>query len=157
MSPRTSKKRIKLELTNDYGDRLILIVEGRIDREKIMQLADFLEVYGGSHSEDTGYALLEGSKVAKLARVVTKYFPLSFFSSRDVVEAYISEYREPLSLSTASTYLARLADRGFLERHGSGNNIRYKLAQSSYITEKSRQYHVGEFNEGDYYRIPHYP
>ncbi len=156
MSPQTSKKRIRLELTSDDGDRLILIMEGRIDRDKIMQLADFLELYGGSQNESLNHPLLEGSKVAKLARVITKYFPLSFFSSRDIVEAYISEYNEPLSLSTASTYLARLADRGFLERHGSGNNIRYKLAQP-YLTEKNRQYHVRGFNEEDHYSIQHYP
>lgn len=155
MSPQTSKKKIKLELTNDEGDRLILIVEGRIDREKLMQLADFLELYGGSQNDNVNHPLLEGSKVAKLARVITKYFPLGFFSSRDVVEAYIAEYREPLSLSTASTYLARLADRGFLERHGSGNNIRYKLSQLL-VVEKNNQY-LGKAFPEDHYNIPHYP
>lgn len=155
MSPQTSKKKIKLELTNDDGDRLTLIVEGRIDREKLMQLADFLELYGGSQNENMSRQLLEGSKVAKLARVITKYFPLGFFSSRDVVEAYITEYREPLSLSTASTYLARLADRGFLERHGSGNNIRYKLAHLPFI-EKHNQYYGKTFSE-DHYNVSYYP
>ncbi|MEM2395677.1 MAG: hypothetical protein QXN54_04200 [Nitrososphaerota archaeon] len=155
MSPQASRKKVKLELTNDDGDRLILIMEGRINREKLMQLADFLELYGGSQNENTNHPLLEGSKVAKLARVITKYFPLGFFSSRDVVEAYIAEYREPLSLSTASTYLARLADRGFLERHGSGNNIRYKLAQS-HIIERHNQNHGKEFFENPY-NVPHYP
>jgi len=155
LSPQTSRKKIKLELTNDDGDRLILIMEGRIDREKLMQLADFLDLYGGSQNENINHPLLEGSKVAKLARIITKYFPLGFFTSRDVVEAYIAEYHEPLSLSTASTYLSRLADRGFLERHGSGNNIRYKLLQP-HITEKSNQYYPKTFSE-DSYSIPHYP
>lgn len=130
-----SRKKVKLELTNDEGDRLILIMEGRIDREKLIQLADFLELYGGQQNDNSNIGLIESSKLSKLARVITKYFPLTFFSSRDVVEAYIAEYREPLSLSTASTYLSRLADRGFLERYGTGNNIRYKLAHLSVDTQ----------------------
>jgi len=125
--PKTSRRRIKLELTNDEGDRLILIMEGRIDRGKIMQLADFLELYGGGDQRSETYAF-ENSKISKLMRIISKYFSLSFFSSREVLEAYIMEYREPMSLSTVSTYLARLADRGILERHGSGNNLRYRLS-----------------------------
>ncbi|MCX8192428.1 MAG: hypothetical protein N3G77_01295 [Nitrososphaeria archaeon] len=142
----TSKKKVKLELTNDDGDRLILIMEGRIDREKLIQLADFLELYSGHQNESSSINFIESSKLSKLARVITKYFPLTFFSSRDVVEAYIAEYREPLSLSTASTYLARLADRGFLERHGTGNNIRYKLANISGNT----QYYLRTIPGGSY-------
>ena len=124
------KRRIRLELTSEDGDRVVLIMEGRIDREKLMQLADFLELYGGPSG--TGRAAEQGlgeSKLAKLARAVAKYFPFSYFSSRDAVEAYISEYREPISLSTASTYLARLADRGYLEKRGAGNSIRYRVAK----------------------------
>lgn len=123
-----AKRRIKLELTDEDGDKVVLIFEGKLNREKLMQVADFLELYGAS--EDSRYELYaEGSKLSKLARVISKYFPMSYFTSRDAVEAYISEYREPLSLSTASTYLARLAERGYLEKMGSGNSIRYRLAR----------------------------
>ena len=128
MSPGRLRRRVKLELTDENGDRVILIFEGRVDRERLMQVADFLELYGGG-SEPRHDAYSEGSKLSKLARAISRHFPLSYFTSRDAVEAYISEYREPLSLSTASTYLARLAERGYLEKTGSGNSIRYRLAR----------------------------
>jgi predicted transcriptional regulator len=68
------------------------------------------------------------NKLTRLARLVERRFPYTNFTSRDVVEAYQSEYGEQISLSTASTYLSRLAERGFLERAwGSMNNIRYRL------------------------------
>ncbi len=125
---RGGRRRVRLEMTNEDGDKIILIMEGRIDREKLMQVADFLELYGGGGREQR-HEYLENSKLAKLARILPKYFPLSYFTSRDAVEAYIAEYREPLSLSTASTYLARLAERGYLEKVSVGNMVRYRLSR----------------------------
>ncbi|OYT43529.1 hypothetical protein B6U84_05885 [Candidatus Bathyarchaeota archaeon ex4484_40] len=120
---------MRLEITSEDGDKIVLIFEGKLNREKLIQMADFLELYGGGEMEPRYEQYFEGSKLEKLARVISKYFPVSYFSSRDAVEAYISEYREPLTLSTASTYLARLAERGYLEKTGSGNMIRYRIAR----------------------------
>ncbi len=130
MAGRGGKKKIKLEMVDDDGDKLVLIFEGMLSREKLMQMADLLELYGGLASrEQEEEQYYENSKLGKLARTLTKYFPFGYFTSRDVVEAYMTEYREPITLSTASTYLARLAERGYLEKYRSGNQIKYRLAQ----------------------------
>lgn len=131
MAGRGGRKRIRFEIVDDSGDRLVLIFEGRLSREKLMQMADLMELYGGlaggrEREEEEYY---ENSKLGKLERILGKYFPFGYFNSRDVVEAYMTEYREPITLSTVSTYLARLAERGYLERHKSGNQVRYRLAQ----------------------------
>lgn len=109
------------------GDRISVIFEGALNREKLYQLADFLELVGGiSESiENT-----RGSKLNKVMETIEKHFSFSSFTSRDIVEAYEFEHREQLPLSTASTYLARLAERGILQRFGSGNLARYRLAHS---------------------------
>lgn len=121
------RSKIRFEMTNEDGDKIILIFEGRISREKLMQVADLMELYGGLSESDRQEHYFEGSKLAKLARVISKYFPVTYFTSREAVEAYISEYREPISLSTTSTYLARLSERGFLERRRFGGVIRYRV------------------------------
>jgi hypothetical protein len=119
------RRRVKLEIVGDDGDKLTMILEGRVTREKIMQLADLVELYGGGGERSS--PSME-NKLTRLARLVERRFPYTSFTSRDVVEAYQSEYGEQISLSTASTYLSRLAERGFLERAGgSMNNIRYRL------------------------------
>jgi hypothetical protein len=119
------RRRVKLEIVGDDGDKLTMILEGRVTREKIMQLADLVELYGGGGERPS--PSME-NKLTRLARLVERRFPYTNFTSRDVVEAYQSEYGEQISLSTASTYLSRLAERGFLERAGgSMNNIRYRL------------------------------
>ncbi|GBC69457.1 hypothetical protein HRbin01_01155 [archaeon HR01] len=119
-----SRRRIKLELSNEDGDRITLMFEGRLNREKLLQLADFLELYGGGSDLSSQR---QGNRLSKLMAVLEKHFPFSQFSTRDVVEAYRYEYREPIPVSTVSTYLSRLAERGFLERTGMGNMARYRL------------------------------
>jgi len=128
MAGQGGRKKIRLEMVDDNGDKLVLIFEGRLSREKLMQMADLLELYGGlTGKEQNEEQYYENSKLGKLARILAKYFPFGYFTSRDVVEAYMTEYREPITLSTASTYLARLAERGYLEKHKLGNQIRYRL------------------------------
>ncbi|MEM0382412.1 MAG: hypothetical protein QXK61_01040 [Nitrososphaerota archaeon] len=122
-----TRRRVRLEVMGDDGDRLTIILEGRVTREKIMQLADLVDLYGGS----TSHTQPMENKLTRLARMIENRFPYAEFTSRDVVEAYEAEYGEKLSLSTASTYLSRLAERGFLERAGGMlNNIRYKLLRA---------------------------
>lgn len=121
------RKKIRFEMETGDGDKISITFEGSLNREKLYQLADFLELVGGGSeiSENTG-----GSKLAKVVEIIEKHFPFSSFTSRDVVEAYQFEYREQLPLSTASTYLARLAERGVLERFGNGNLARYRLVHN---------------------------
>ncbi|MDJ0269024.1 MAG: hypothetical protein NXY59_00445 [Aigarchaeota archaeon] len=123
---RSSRRRIKLEMVNEEGERLTLIFEGRMSREKLLQLADFMELYGG----ESGARQRPSNKLSRLIAVIEKHFPFTGFTTRDVMEAYRLEYREPITLSTASTYLSRLADRGYLERIAVGNIAKYRLVSS---------------------------
>jgi hypothetical protein len=68
------------------------------------------------------------SRFEKVRSVIQKSFPLIWFSSREVQSVYEQELKEPVSLSTVSTYLARMTDRGLLLRAGESNNLKYKVA-----------------------------
>ncbi|MEM0089964.1 MAG: hypothetical protein QXP86_02875 [Nitrososphaerota archaeon] len=120
-----NRRRVRLELFDENGDKVTLIFEGRLTRDKIIQLADFIELYGGA--EVTQPQVVEGSKLVKVLKLVERYFPFSYFSSKEVQRLYEAEYREPISLSTVSTYLSRLANRGVLERTGGGSQVKYRL------------------------------
>lgn len=123
-----AKKRIKLELFDESGDKITLIFEGRLTRDKIMQLADFIELCGGS--EPSKPQSSDASKLVKVMRLIERHFPFSQFSSKDVQRIYEMEYREPIPLSTISTYLSRLADRGMLERIMKGGHVRYRILRA---------------------------
>ena len=124
-----ARRRIKLEMVNEEGEKLILIFEGRISRDRIAQLADLMELYGGVQ-EGERYEV-GGSKLAKIVRIIEARFPFTGFTTREVADAYRNEYREPIPLSTVSTYLSRLADKGYLERIAVGNVARYRVVRGA--------------------------
>lgn len=150
MDFRRGKKRVKFEIVDENGDKITVIFEGKLSREKLLQMADLVEFYGGLSGEERGGEQYhEDSKLAKLARVIMKYFPFGYFTSRDVLEAYMTEHMEPISLSTVSTYLTRLSERGYLERGKSGNMVKYRLARPRVaagdegIAQRTRGYYFG--------------
>ena len=68
------------------------------------------------------------SRFEKVQLVIQKNFPLIWFSSKDIQSIYEQELKEPVSLSTVSTYLSRMAAKGMLMRTGRSNSLKYKTA-----------------------------
>jgi len=121
-------KKMRVEVFDESGNRYTITLEGKVTREKTLCLLDIIELLGGVHDKQelttkTG----RGSKFDKTKAVVEKHFPISWFSSKEALVMYERAFNEPTPLSTISTYLARMADRGFLEKQGPANNRRYRL------------------------------
>jgi predicted transcriptional regulator len=68
------------------------------------------------------------SRFEKVQLVVQKSFPLIWFSSKEIQSVYEQELKEPVNLSTVSTYLSRMASKGILLRTGGSNNLKFKTA-----------------------------
>lgn len=49
------------------------------------------------------------------------------FSSTEAKKTFESSFREKIPLSTVSTYLARLLDRGILDREEQGDGLVYRV------------------------------
>jgi hypothetical protein len=125
-------RKIRVELFDSEGNRYTIAFEGQVTRDKALRLLDLVELLGGMPGEGvasgTG-AVVTGntlSRFEKVRLVIQKNFPLVWFSSKDVQSIYEQELKEPVSLSTVSTYLARMTNRGILLRAGEGNNLKYK-------------------------------
>jgi hypothetical protein len=84
---------------------------------------------GEGASGGAGGALASSSlsRFEKVRLVIKKSFPLVWFSSKDIQSVYEQELKEPIGLSTVSTYLARMANRGLLLRTGGSNSLKYKV------------------------------
>ncbi|HLC00816.1 MAG TPA: hypothetical protein VJL33_05815 [Candidatus Bathyarchaeia archaeon] len=127
-------KKMRVELFDSEGNRYTVSFEGQITRDKALRLLDLVELLGGMPNEaasrGTGNAMTGAvsSRFDKLRFVVQKSFPLIWFSSRDVQSFYEQELKESISLSTVSTYLTRLASKGWLLRAGESNSLKYKIA-----------------------------
>jgi len=123
---------MRVELFDSEGNRYTVAFEGQITREKAMRLLDLVELLGGMPNEnpvrgiDNSQNLVYSSRLEKVRSVIQRSFPLVWFSSHDVQSVYEQEMKEPISLSTVSTYLSRLTAKGLLVRTGLSSNLRYK-------------------------------
>jgi hypothetical protein len=135
---------MRVELFDGEGNRYTVAFEGQITRDKALRLLDLVELLGGmpdgASSAVAGVSADKSfSRFEKVRSVIQKSFPLVWFSSRDIQSAYEQELKEPVSLSTVSTYLARMANRGLLLRAGKNNNMKYKAApQVAHATIKQQ-------------------
>ena len=130
-------RKMRVELFDSEGNRYTVAFEGQITRDKAMRLLYLVELLGGMpggpQSSGAGNVSMvnTSSRLEKVRTVVQKSFPLVWFSSKDIQSVYEQELKEPISLSTVSTYLSRLATRGLLLRMGAANSLKYKISTST--------------------------
>jgi hypothetical protein len=123
-------RRVKIEVTGGEGNKLTVIFQGKINRSKVLQVLDFVELLGGMPVVQEKKTLSDLSKFDKLRNLVERKFPVGWFTSQEVMIAYEDAFSEPIGLSTVSTYLSRLASRGFLSRGGSLVERKYKIRRA---------------------------
>jgi hypothetical protein len=127
-------RKMRVELFDSEGNRYTIAFEGQITRDKALRLLDLVELLGGMPGEGApsgaSNALTSNnlSRFEKVRLVIQKSFPLIWFSSKDIQSVYEQEFKEPIGLSTVSTYLARMTNRGTLLRTGGSNSLKYKIA-----------------------------
>jgi len=137
-------RKMRIEVFDSEGNKYTISLEGNISREKAIKILDLVELLGGIPSSnpilaDSSHKI---TKIEKVKMLIEKRFPIMWFSSREVQEAYENEFREPISLSTISTYLSRLADRGFLMVNSNSRTKRYKMVTE--ITKSALRFMRGE-------------
>jgi len=122
-------KKVRVEVFDGVGNRYTVTFEGQVSREKALRLLDIVELLGGMPGINPGESepISELPKLEKMRVIVERHFPIIWFSSKDVQTVYEQELKEPVGLSTVSTYLSRMADRGILMKSGSSNSRRYRL------------------------------
>lgn len=124
-------KKVRIEIFNN-GDRYTITFEGQVTREKALRLLDLVELLGGMPTVTpvTKISSSQLLKIDKVRSIAEKKFPIGWFSSRDVQMSYEEQFNEPIRLSTVSTYLSRLADRGVFTKEGKSNQKRYRIINS---------------------------
>jgi hypothetical protein len=128
-------RKMRVELFDSDGNRYTIAFEGQVTREKAVRLLDLVELLGGMPSGEANIdtkASVRDNELSKYDRVrvvVQRGFPLVWFSSKEVRNAYEEELGEPVSLSTVATYLSRLVLKGMLVKTGPLNNLKYRVVQ----------------------------
>jgi hypothetical protein len=138
-------KKMRVELFDSEGNRYTIAFEGQVTREKAVRLLDLVELLGGVSNDgragkpNDALELEKPSKFDKVRMAVRRNFPLVWFSSKELQSTYEQEFKEPLNLSTAATYLSRLADQGAIVRAGPSNSLRYRVVARSPAAAEPRQ------------------
>ena len=132
-------KKIRVEIFNN-GDRYTITFEGQVTREKALRLLDLAELLGGMPTVNSGSnrSASEMPKIDKVRLIAEKNFPVGWFSSKDIQSAYEKQFNEPIVLSTASTYLSRLADRGILVKGGASNQRHYRIMSALRVSNRRK-------------------
>jgi hypothetical protein len=128
------KKKIRLEFYDRGGVKHSVAMEGELTSDKVRRLLEYAEIVSG-HETNSILPEPQESKMSRLLDVINTRHTDHSFDSRDVWKEYRDTWGDDFSLGAISTYLARLADRGTLERSGSSAHWMYKLRGSPTVTQ----------------------
>jgi hypothetical protein len=121
---------MKVDVVDESGNHYTVIFAGNVTRDKAIRLLEIVELLGGMPDNANPQALSriqELSKFDRIRLIVERHFPIVWFTSKDVKATYEQEFREPVGLSTVSTYLSRMTKRGVITENQISNHKRYKI------------------------------
>lgn len=121
-----TKKKIKIEFSDDDGGNYTLSLDGSMSRDKVLKIMDMVELLSGNEEKEKTSLLSKDTSFGKLYDLIDKKFPLGSFTSSDILETYEDEFKKPIRLSTISTYLSRLEQKKLLSREWSTSGWIYK-------------------------------
>jgi hypothetical protein len=126
------RKKVKVEITDEEGTTYSLALQGRFSQDKVMRMMEMLDLLGkGDHEISRAPIPDESTTFGRILKLVQSSYSVKEFSSADIARDYEELHASPIPLSTVSTYLSRLADRGVLKRQKFGNSWVYRVSHLS--------------------------
>jgi hypothetical protein len=120
-------RRFKLEFYDDEGVRHTITIDGQVTREKVGKLLDLVEVMAGAPRGTASALSVSPHKFDRLASTIISALKDKNFTAKEAKKAFETSFPERIPISTVSTYLTRLADRGILDRTETGGSVSYKV------------------------------
>lgn len=123
------KKKIKIELEDNEGDRYNLSLEGKFSKEKMIRVFELIESFEDKTTkEPTSLTYDDTSTLAsRIWNIVQDKCHDTTFTSAFIFNKYNEIYEEKLQLSVISTYLSRFFARNKLSRIKHGKEWIYSM------------------------------
>lgn len=121
------QRRFKLEFYDDEGVKHTIAVDGQITREKVGRLLDFVEVMAGKPRATALGLSVSARKFDRLASAIITGLKGKSFTATEAQKAFETSFSEKIPISTVSTYLTRMSDRGILDRIETGRTVSYSI------------------------------
>jgi hypothetical protein len=141
----SGRKRIKIELEDENGEKYNLSLQGNLSKEKIMNVIQFVQMFEKNSMDNIFEHKESDIKLgSKLWNIITENFGYHTFTSSDLLRIYKDLYYESIQLSVISIYLSRFYIRKQLSRSKNGKQWVYALIKENLnydkqIYEKSNQ------------------
>jgi len=120
-------RRLKVEFYDSEGVRHSIAIDGPVTKEKVAKILDLVELMAGTPQTSLAALGLSPRKFDKLTSTIISQLKGRSFTSGEARKAFESTFQEKIPLSTVSTYLTRLADRGVLEREQEKLGLVYRV------------------------------
>ena len=120
-------RRFKLEFYDNDGVRHAITIDGQITREKVGKLLDLVEVMAGTPLATASALSISPRKFDRLASTIITSLKDQKFTASEAKKTFETSFSEKIPLSTVSTYLVRLVERGLLDRIENGRTVTYKV------------------------------
>jgi hypothetical protein len=126
------RKKVKVEITDEEGTTYSLALQGKFSHDKVMRMMEFIDLLGqGDHNVSQPLVPDGSTTYGAMLKLIQSSYSTKEFSSADIARDYEDRQGSPIPLSTVSTYLSRLAERGILSRQKFGNSWVYRVARVS--------------------------
>ncbi len=120
-------RRLKVEFYDPEGVRHSIAIDGPVTKEKIGKILDLVELMSGTPQASATALGLSPRKFDKLTSTIISQLKGRSFTSGEARKTFETTFREKIPLSTVSTYLTRLTDRGVLERQQEKPGLAYRV------------------------------
>jgi hypothetical protein len=128
----TARKKIKIELEDENGERYNLTLQGTLSKEKIMNVIEFVQLFD-KNSIDSSFERRESDTKlgSKLWNLIIENFKYHTFTSSDILRIYQDLYYQSIQLSVISIYLSRFYLKKQLNRSKNGKQWVYTLVKEN--------------------------
>ena len=120
-------RRLKMEFYDAEGVRHSIAIDGPVTKEKVSKILDLVELMSGTPQASATALGLSPRKFDRLAGTIMSQLRGRSFTSSEARSAFETTFKEKIPLSTVSTYLTRLADRGVLQREQEKLRLVYRV------------------------------
>ncbi|MGC8674535.1 MAG: hypothetical protein ACP5TI_05400 [Thermoprotei archaeon] len=117
------KPKVKVEITDEKGGKITLMMSGNYDPEKIQKLMQVLS----QDAEPQNPTQDERGTLIDLLYEAVQFFGERWFDSKSAKELLEQRYGKNVSLPLVSTYLSRMKDGGRLLSRGNRVHREYHL------------------------------
>jgi len=126
----SGKKKIKIELEDENGEKYNLSLQGNLSKEKIMNVIEFVQIFEKNSIDGVFEHKKNEIKLgSKLWNLIIGNFRYHTFTSSDLWKIYKEVFYESVQLSIISIYLSRFYDKKQLNRTKNGKQWVYTLVK----------------------------